>query len=379
MSALLNRLRSSLVILVLLFEAIVGVAAISPRATPMEVVVPKPPTPVMADGKRVLVYELHLTNFGATPFELERLEVFPQNSDTALQTLTGDELKKCLRPLGDSADPAKIEVGRRVIAFLWITLAPEQPVPEKLRHKLSFTMDDPKQPDVHESILDAVMLPVLRDPVPVLGSPFGEGEWYAGSGPSNSSVHRRTVISLEGKVFTAQRFAIDWGLIGKNGDTKHDDTSKNENYWCYGQPVHAVADGTVTETVDRYPDNQPGVLPKEVTVEGAPGNHVILQIGEGQYVLFAHLKAGSVRVHVGDKIKRGDVIGQVGNSGNSSGSHLHLHVMDRNSALASEGIPYVFDRFRFLGWGKDYEPNKKHPDEPRAKEITVDDMVTTFQ
>jgi hypothetical protein len=353
-------------------------AAVSVRPTPVEVLTPKPPTPVMADGKRVLVYELHITNFGSTPFELQRLEISSQDSANRLQTLSGEDLKKCLRPLGDASDPAKIDVGRRVIVFLWIALSPDQAVPEKLRHRLSFTMDDPKQPGINESVLDNVMVPVLHDPVPMLSSPFDDGEWYAGSGPSNFSVHRRSLMSLQGGVFDAQRFAIDWGLIGKNGDTKHDDTSKNENYWCYGQPVHAVADGEVSEVVDRYPDNQPGVLPKEVTVESASGNHVILKIGEGQYVLFAHLKTGSVRVHTGDRIKRGDVIGQVGNSGNSSGSHLHLHVMDRNSPLASEGIPFVFDHFQFLEWGKDFDANKIHPDVPHRNEIPVDDMVTRF-
>jgi len=371
------RIRHLLGLLGCFLLALVSVqAAVSVRPTPVEVVTPNPPTPVLADGKRVLVYELHITNFGSKAFELKRIEIFADGQSTA-QDLSGDELKKCLRPLGEAADPAKIEVGRRVIVFMWIALNSKEKVPEKLRHKLSFTMDDPKQPGVNESELDNIMVPVLHDPVPVLSSPFGEGEWYAGSGPSNSSVHRRSVMSLQGWVFDAQRFAIDWGLIGKNGDTKHDDTSKNENYWCFGQPVHAVADGEVTEVVDQYPDNKPGVLPT-VTIENATGNRVILQIGQGQYVLFAHLKAGSVRVHAGDKVKRGDVIAEIGNSGNSTGSHLHLHVMDRNSPLASEGIPYVFDSFRFLGWGKDFEPGKQHPDLPHSSEIPVDDMVTRF-
>jgi Peptidase family M23 len=227
-------------------------------------------------------------------------------------------------------------------------------------------------------VLDNLVVPVSPDPVPVLSSPFDGGEWYGGDGPSNSSVHRRSVISLEGGVFIAQRFATDWGLIGKNGDTKHDDKSKNENYWCFGQPVHAVADGAVTEAVDQYPDNQPGTPLQPQTVENTPGNHVILRIGQGQYVLFAHLKSGSVRVHVGDKVKRGGVIALVGNSGNSTGSHLHMHVMDRNSPLASEGIPYVFDHFNFLGWGKDFEESK-HPDVPHKNEMPVDDMVVGFQ
>ena len=69
----------------------------------------------MADGKRVLVYELHITNFGSTAFELKRIEIFGAGGQSPLQDLNGEELKKCLRPLGEAADPAKIDVGRRVI------------------------------------------------------------------------------------------------------------------------------------------------------------------------------------------------------------------------------------------------------------------------
>ena len=67
--------------------------------------------------------------------------------------------------------------------------------------------------------------------------------------------------------------------------------------------------------------------------------------GGGAFVLYAHMKPGSVRVKTGDKVKRGDVIGHVGNTGNSSEPHLHLHVMDGPSPLLADGLPYVFDAF----------------------------------
>jgi murein DD-endopeptidase MepM/ murein hydrolase activator NlpD len=56
-----------------------------------------------------------------------------------------------------------------------------------------------------------------------------------------------------------------------------------------------------------------------------------------------------LRVKVGDRVKRGQVIGLVGNSGNSTEPHLHFHVADANSPLGSEGIPYRLDRFELVG------------------------------
>jgi murein DD-endopeptidase MepM/ murein hydrolase activator NlpD len=79
------------------------------------------------------------------------------------------------------------------------------------------------------------------------------------------------------------------------------------------------------------------------------GNHVILNLGGGRYALYAHLKTGSVRVEPGERVRQGQVLGNVGNTGSSTAPHLHFHVMDAPSALASNGLPYVFDQFRFTG------------------------------
>jgi murein DD-endopeptidase MepM/ murein hydrolase activator NlpD len=92
-------------------------------------------------------------------------------------------------------------------------------------------------------------------------------------------------------------------------------------------------------------DQVPGKLPDGLSIDEADGNFVILDIGGGAYALYAHMQPGSVRVSSGDRVRRGDQIGNVGNSGNSQAPHLHFHVMDAPSALASNGIPYMFDAF----------------------------------
>ena len=79
------------------------------------------------------------------------------------------------------------------------------------------------------------------------------------------------------------------------------------------------------------------------------GNYVVIDIGGGHFAFFAHLKTGSVAVKRGDRVKAGDVIGALGDTGNSDGPHLHFHVMDGPSPLSSNGIPYVFESFTGAG------------------------------
>jgi murein DD-endopeptidase len=87
-----------------------------------------------------------------------------------------------------------------------------------------------------------------------------------------------------------------------------------------------------------------------ISLENASGNYVTLDLGQGRYAFYEHLKHGSINVKTGDRVKSGQVIGLLGNSGSSSsGPHLHFHVSDANSTLAAEGLPYVFKSFEVLG------------------------------
>jgi murein DD-endopeptidase MepM/ murein hydrolase activator NlpD len=95
----------------------------------------------------------------------------------------------------------------------------------------------------------------------------------------------------------------------------------------------------------------PGINSRAVpiTLETVGGNHVVLDIGGGHYAFYAHLKPGSLKVKLGDKVKRGQVIGLVGNTGNSTEPHLHFHVADGISPLGSEGLPYRLESFEIVG------------------------------
>lgn len=87
-----------------------------------------------------------------------------------------------------------------------------------------------------------------------------------------------------------------------------------------------------------------GVHVVEVNFNNAAGNHAVIEIAPHRYVLCAHMRLGSVRVKVGDKVVEGQTIGYVGNTGSSEEPHLHMHIDDRPSFLGGNGVPYAFTR-----------------------------------
>jgi hypothetical protein len=361
----------------------------SARPSPAQVIAPKPPTPVTIEGKQVLVYELHITDYGPSALTLTRIQVFGKlavdyspvpKSDVGLADYSGKDLTKLLEPVG-AADPTNLghlEVGKLIIAFMYVAL-PQDSSLFALRHRFSFDVADPsraKGTPNDETALDGVVVPVLRQAPSILRPPLGDGVWLAGNGPANDSIHRRAVIALDGRAFISQRFAADWMMVGPNGNTFHDGRARNENFWGFGQPVLAVADGEVTEVVDGIPDHLPD-HPPDVTLRTIAGNHVIVCIAPGVYAMFAHLKPGSIRVRLHQQVKSGEALAELGDSGNTTAPHLHFQLMDANSALAAEGIPYVFENFRFLGFGKEFEMDK-HPDQLRSFSLPMDDTVLRF-
>jgi len=122
-------------------------------------------------------------------------------------------------------------------------------------------------------------------------------------------------------------------------------SDKLEDYGCYGIPVVAPVSGLVTYAHDGEPDMTPGVLSKNYL---APeGNHIMIQLEEtGTYLMIAHLKQGSVIVKTGEKVTEGQMIGQCGNSGNTSEPHIHIHHQRQDPVVypgdRAEGLPLYF-------------------------------------
>lgn len=174
---------------------------------------------------------------------------------------------------------------------------------------------------------------------------------------SGERIPRRSIFAIDGYVHSPERFAIDWVKVGPNGDSRRRATKTPDDYWGWGEPVLAVADGEIIDSVDGFADNSLGNIPP-VTLDNIFGNYVVLRIAADRYVTYAHLQNGTIKVRARQRVHAGEVLALLGNSGNTTGPHLHLQVTDGASVLQSEGVPFVFRSFTYLGPGSDFEPNK---------------------
>ena len=316
----------------------------------IEARIPKPPTVASLDGQRALAYEIHVTNVTADTQTLKRVETLDASSGSAIVTLTDSALVVAIARRGapvSRADRPKIGPGLRAIVFMWVPVGVA--VPATIGHRLS--VESGSGDSVRTAVLETSAVPLAQD-APVIGPPLRGGSWLAANGPANESGHRRALIGVAGGLFIAQRFAIDYVKLAENATgTFTGDRLKNTSYAAYGTDALAVADGQVVAVKDGIPENVPGVNSRAVpiTMETVGGNHVIVDLGRGKYAFYAHLQPGSIKVKVGDRVRRGQVLGLVGNSGNSTEPHLHFHVSDANSPLGSEGVPYAHESLDVVG------------------------------
>jgi len=137
-----------------------------------------------------------------------------------------------------------------------------------------------------------------------------------------------------------QRFAFDLLGVGEDGKTRRGEGTRNEDYYAFGREVLAPADGTVVEVIEGVRDNTPGSM----NPYSAVGNCVVIQHREEEVSVLAHFKQGSIAVKVGDKVKRGQLLGQCGNSGNSSEPHVHYHLQNSPVLQDGLGIKCVFQK-----------------------------------
>jgi hypothetical protein len=302
----------------------------------------------VADGRAHLLYELHVTSFQPTPLGLQALEVAAADEPaTPIARFEGAELAGMIVPAGAAEpldDSLTLQPAVRNLVFLWLSFDSTAGVPTALRHTLTFEPGAPGEPSPLSVLPRMEVLPL--EPVAIGPPVYGDG-WLAANAVSNVSGHRREPDVVNGHLYFSERYAVDLIQVGSDGLAYRGDPSRNENWLCYGTPLLAVADGVVVAVRDGIPENVPLEVPTvPMTPDTVAGNHVLLDLGNGRYGGYAHFIPGSIRVQPGDRVRRGDMLGLLGNSGQSSGPHLHFHVTNGPSFLGADGVPYAFDRVR---------------------------------
>ncbi|WP_162314424.1 peptidoglycan DD-metalloendopeptidase family protein [Pseudoxanthomonas yeongjuensis] len=333
---------ASVLLLALLFNT--PVHAAPPLRESFDLQLPVPPTPVRIDGQQRLVYELHLTNFAREPLSLQRVDVLdPATGHVLAQFMDADLAVRLARPDAIEAGAAgAIAPGMRGVLYLEFAL-PAGAVPRALSHRIAYATPTPDSLEVEGATI------ALGTAPPVLGAPLRDGPWVAIHSPDWERGHRRVLYTVDGRARIPGRFAIDWVKLDSAGRTARGDADVVTNAYGYGADVLAVADAVVASTRDDVAESASVAANPKHALGDATGNYVSLDLGDGRYAFYEHLKPGSLKVKLGQHVKRGQVIAALGFTGDSTGPHLHFHVADGDSPLGAEGVPFVFERFEVLG------------------------------
>lgn len=176
------------------------------------------------------------------------------------------------------------------------------------------------------------------------------GEWFALNGPADK-------VPSHGVRFLGQEYAIDLIVDSEERPTATwwPPMRRSESFPAFGRPLLAVAGAEVVHVEDGARDHLSrgtypallhlfveGLVRQAVGAHRILGNHVVLDLGGGVYALYAHLRRGSARVRPGDRVGPGRVLGECGNSGNSSEPHLHFQLMDAADPRLAVGVPFTW-------------------------------------
>ncbi|MFZ0397977.1 MAG: M23 family metallopeptidase [Methyloceanibacter sp.] len=375
-------------------------AAIQPEdvVSPLVVMPLTSPNPVLgADGKVHLAYEIVLVSMAPADIGLKKVETLDAASGAVLGTMEGDALAQMLKFNGGNKGTT-LSGGGSGILFMDVTLAKDATVPKAIKHRFDVDVAKTAPAQVsgdHDPAPEpAQALVFTSDPLAVgpaavaIAPPLKGSNWVAGGGCcAPPSYHRGATLPINGAIHVAERFAIDFVQLNDKNMLIAGPMEKLSSYAYFGDEIYSVADGTVVGTADGLKEQVPGKLPADATIHMAAGNHVVVDIGEGRFAFYAHMQPGSVRVKVGDKVKTGQVLGLLGNSGNTDTPHLHFHVMDGPSPLVSNGLPYVFTGFTGQGRVTDEQPlwtgsavtiDKDALAGPHKDQLPLADQVVSF-
>jgi len=326
----------------------------SPAASSaVNITVPVPPIPVRSSGGMNLAYELELTPDNGLKFVPEDVEVIDPATGKVLYIMEKELFASLYHPAADPLPSGtelqngtgKVPVPR---ISIWFVVDPNA-VPDRLVHRVTLNMSGSGQPPFTQT---GGEIAVRKDLSPVVvGSPMRGPGWLALETTAPDTHHFSAQITMGGVTRVPQKYAQDWIYIDPaTGKPVEGDSALARNYFGFGKEILSVANGTVVDMLDGLPDHEMIYSPQGVTIATAAGNYVIVDIGDGKYACYAHMVNGSVRVAPGDRVTDGQVLGLMGNSGNSDLPHLHFQVVEgKASFLGAEGYPHVYRAFNVTG------------------------------
>lgn len=342
-----------------------SVLAAAPLHSSFDLQVPVAPSLINVGGKPQWIYEVHATNTSDNVLELTRVQVL-DGQGAAIADLRGTGLEQHLGGAGRTAEGEQrrtLAPGAQAVLYLEIEAGTHAST-RALSHRIDYRIMRKQGPV--EATVDGARTAVNTTPLPVLSPPLRGGPWIAIHEPSWTRGHRRMVYAVAGRAHIPGRYAIDWVKLDAKGRITAGDEDRPADHYGYGEEVLAVADGVVVAARDDMTESASVAAHPRHALADATGNYLALDIGGGRYVFYEHLKPGSLRVKVGQRVRRGEAVGALGFTGDSSGPHLHFHLADANSPLDADGMPYVLADFTALGAYPSLDALGKQPWQPLA-------------
>ncbi len=304
------------------------------------------------DGREHLVYELVIANESVfPPHAVTVRKVIVRAEGKVVQTLSGEKLNGLMEPFGvveRHTPKTMIQPGGTAKVLMDVTYPAGARLPRQLDHELVVSPGPPGS--VELSRFPTAPTTVGRHPAMVVAPPLRGPGWVVINGCCDERTsHRNSLLAINGALHEGERYAIDFVQMTAAGRIAEGPADILANYPFYGDEVLSATAGKVVGVRDGLPDGPIDfeLAPREAGDAG--GNHVVIQVGPGVYAFYAHLIPGSVKVTVGQRVKVGEPLGLLGNSGNSNAPHLHFQLMDGPSPLGTEGIPYRFSHFTAEG------------------------------
>jgi len=302
------------------------------------------------DGKDHVEYELMVVNVYLEPVTLTSVTVLDP-AGKELGRIDGNTLAAATQALLTRAPTPEIAPSAAVAVDVDLALEPGT-APERVTHRIDYAVPDPTRAvtvDIGETVVNGPEVAIdRRAPIEIAPPLTGDG-WMVSNGCCAPNVHRDLRLAINGdRIGTPETFAIDWSRV-KNDRIYDGDGSQNEQHYAFGADILAVADATVVIVQDGEPEQVPNVrLVPQKSTELA-GNLVVLEVEPNVYAAYVHLQPGSITVKVGDKVTVGQQLAHLGNSGNSSGPHLHFGLLDQANLFTGRSLPFVLEQFTLVG------------------------------
>ena len=307
-----------------------------------------------SDGREHIAYNLVITNAFTADATLKSMVV--RGGGERLLTLRGEDLAFYTRPLGSEEPTTSVPKASAVVVYVDVALprSAGRTVPRSLHHRISYKIPDdaPVHQIIGSTTIDRPDLQVDRRPIEIAPPLRGDG-WMNAYGCCDPDLKlRSTMLAENGAYVSPETFAIDYIQL-VDGRFYIGDGTRNSDWHGFGAGIHSVSQGKVVWAADRLPDVPPFTnLPDNPTVNDPVqfcGNGVVIKMRKRVFGHYCHMKPGSVRVDVGQRVRTGQKLGLLGNSGNTSGAHLHFGLTDSPQTLGSNSLPFEIDRFRLQG------------------------------